>query len=597
MYNTKIGKNNLVGLYILMFSPFLFSILFGGHPISINGLFDDWDDVDIAYSDQQGDANSADFSTLKITYDSEFLFMYFNFFNGEFLMQDWNSFHLYIDADNNSETGINVHGIGAELDWIFGERSGYQHINNEQIEIWQNDLILRIAPTVTSAEFEIAISRNSLPLTMNDTQVLTQGKIVLYEGQENSDYLPDNEGGVSFNIDVDDVPLSPEPIILERQNESDIRIVSYNTLNEGIIDDDRKNHFKRILQALDPDIIALQEHSDWNEIDDVIQSWFSDEQWYASWTYRDLVVLSRFPILNDANMISSERTMAALLDTEDELGDNLLVFNSHLSCCANNEDRQQQVDEFAGVWRDWVNNDSGPFELENGTPFIHVGDFNYVGYRQQIETIRIGDIVDENQYGVDFPPDWDSTAVAELFPRQSHKRMGYTWRSDGSSFNPGKLDYIFFSDATIDSGKYYILNTLAMNDIALDYYNLQWDDTQEASDHFPLVFDISINDGVGVNSDKNSPRGTNLYPHYPNPFNTSTMIHFAILNNELVQLKIYNLLGVKVKTLINEKLSPGEYRIRWDGISDDGSLMPGGFYFYQLKGKRFQYVRKMVLVK
>ena len=54
----------------------------------------------------------------------------------------------------------------------------------------------------------------------------------------------------------------PQPITLERSNEDDIRVVSYNTWNEGILDNDRQIHFKRILQALDPDIIALQEHGD-----------------------------------------------------------------------------------------------------------------------------------------------------------------------------------------------------------------------------------------------------------------------------------------------------------------------------------------------
>jgi endonuclease/exonuclease/phosphatase family metal-dependent hydrolase len=112
----------------------------------------------------------------------------------------------------------------------------------------------------------------------------------------------------------------------------------------------------------------------------VVQSWFPDEQWYASWTYRDLVVLSRFPILNDANLISSERTMCALLDTENELGKKLLIINSHLSCCAYNDSRQEQVDEFASVWRLSLYAQQDPFDLEFETPFVHVGDFNFVGY-------------------------------------------------------------------------------------------------------------------------------------------------------------------------------------------------------------------------
>ena len=494
----NIIKSHSWWLIRLACSPFLFSRLIAGHPINIDGQFHDWDNVGIAYSDMEGDGMSADFGDVKITYDMEFLFIYFNFHNGEYLMQDGNAFHLYIDADNNASTGLDFHGIGAELDWTFGQREGVFYINGGSEIIWQNDLTLRIGPTITSTEFEIAISRESDVLTLNESQVLAEGKIMIAEALPNSDTVPNEDGGIYFSIGEDTVPLA-DPIPLERKHEDDIRIVTYNTWNDGFLDEERQPHFKRIIQALDPDVIALQEHWDWDEIDDIIQSWFPDEPWYASWTHRDMVVLSRFSIIDDASLISSGRTMGALLDTEEELGKNLLIVNSHLSCCANNEDRQQQVDEFLSVWREWISNENGPFNLEDETPFVHVGDFNFVGYRQQVETIRIGDVVDENEYGEDFLPDWDNTAVVDLFSRHTHKRMGYTWRSDGSSFNPGKLDYIFYSDATIDTGRHFTLNTLAMEEATLMEYGLEWDDTQEASDHLPRVFDITLNDlDIGV---------------------------------------------------------------------------------------------------
>ena len=423
---------------LLITIPFLSSLLISGHPICIDGLFNDWNDVPTAYQDIDNDHTDADYSTLKITYDSDFLFIYINFHDNEFLMQNWNDFHLYIDADNDQSTGTFINGIGAELVWVFGSRSGYKYVNGQETEVYQNDLTLRIAPTITSSEFEIAIARGSSSLTIDTSQELIQGKIVLSELEESEgggDYIPNELGGVLFSIGEDFV-MGPEPITLERLNESDLRVVSYNTLNEGILDTDRRDHFKRILQTIDPDIIALQEHSDWNEIYDIIQSWFPQDQWYASWTYRDLVILSRFEIIHDANIISSDRTMAALLDTEDELGSNLLIFNSHLSCCDNDEDRQQQVDEFSSLWRNWIKEESGPFELEEGTPFIHLGDLNYVGFSQQVETIKNGDIINESDYGSDFLADWDSTSIVDLFSRQTHKRMGYTWRKDGSSFNP-----------------------------------------------------------------------------------------------------------------------------------------------------------------
>lgn len=578
---------------ILLLSPFLHS----GHPICIDGLFNDWGNVPVAYQDIDNDHVDADYSTLKITYDSEFLFIYINFHENEYLMQNWNDFHLYIDSDNDQSTGNLIRGVGADLIWSFGGRSGKQYINGQESTVYQNDLTLRIAPTVTSSEFEIAIARGSSPLTLNNQQIMTQGKIVFSELEGGTgDFIPDELGGVSFSIGEDFI-IGPEPITIERLNESDLRVVSYNTLNEGILDSDRQDHFKRILQTIDPDIIALQEHSDWDEIHDIIQSWFPQEQWYASWTYRDLVILSRFQIIHDANIISSERTMAALLDTEDELGKNLLIFNSHLSCCDNDEGRQEQVDEFSSVWRNWVQNGNGPFELEYGTPFIHLGDFNYVGYNQQVETIKTGDIINENDFGVDFLPDWDSTAIIDLFSRQTHKRMGYTWRNDGSSFNPGKLDYIFYSDASIDTGKHYILNTLAIDQTDLDNYNLQLDDTQEASDHLPLVFDIIVSSNVGVGDDDALPNSFRIYPNYPNPFNSTTKIDYQLPKKTNVQLVIFDILGRSVITLVDDILQPGYKTITWNGIDAFGNNVSAGMYFYMIQTGKNREVKKMVLLK
>ena len=578
---------------ILLLSPFLHS----GHPICIDGLFNDWGNVPVAYQDIDNDHVDADYSTLKITYDSEFLFIYINFHENEYLMQNWNDFHLYIDSDNDQSTGNLIRGVGADLIWSFGGRSGKQYINGQESTVYQNDLTLRIAPTVTSSEFEIAIARGSSPLTLNNQQIITQGKIVFSELEGGTgDFIPDELGGVSFSIGEDFI-IGPEPITIERLNESDLRVVSYNTLNEGILDSDRQDHFKRILQTIDPDIIALQEHSDWDEIHDIIQSWFPQEQWYASWTYRDLVILSRFQIIHDANIISSERTMAALLDTEDELGKNLLIFNSHLSCCDNDEGRQEQVDEFSSVWRNWVQNGNGPFELEYGTPFIHLGDFNYVGYNQQVETIKTGDIINENDFGVDFLPDWDSTAIIDLFSRQTHKRMGYTWRNDGSSFNPGKLDYIFYSDASIDTGKHYILNTLAIDQTDLDNYNLQLDDTQEASDHLPLVFDIIVSSNVGVGDDDALPKLFRIYPNYPNPFNSTTKIDYQLPKKTNVQLVIFDILGRSVITLVDDILQPGYKTITWNGIDAFGNNVSAGMYFYMIQTGKNREVKKMVLLK
>jgi len=96
------------------------------------------------------------------------------------------------------------------------------------------------------------------------------------------------------------------------------------------------------------------------------------------------------------------------------------------------------------------------------------------------------------------------------------------------------------------------------------------------------------------------PSSSSLSQNYPNPFNPTTSIKYQIkklssphaLSGELVQLKIYDILGKEIETLVNEKQSPGTYEVNWDG-----SIYPSGVYFYKLSTGDFTETKKMVLLK
>jgi len=94
MSKSLIKKQIIFGLFQILGIPFLCSTLFAGHSITIDGQFQDWDNVNVAYADGQTDGMSADFADIKITYDMDFLFIYFSFHDGEFLLQDGNTFNL-----------------------------------------------------------------------------------------------------------------------------------------------------------------------------------------------------------------------------------------------------------------------------------------------------------------------------------------------------------------------------------------------------------------------------------------------------------------------------------------------------------------------
>jgi len=552
------------------------------HPIVIDGLFDDWQEVPVTITDPEGDYDYDDWAELKITNDDDFIFFKISLHSEETLLQNWNNFYLYIDADKYSLTGHPFRGLGAELAWHFGYRTGQYFEQDGIIDLWQNDITLRQAPTVTSTEFEIAIARGSFMLSDPDSIA-----VIFSSFYDTGDYMPDSWGGVVYQLDTTVVGPA-EPILLEKTG---TRLVSYNTLNTGILASDRQAKFQRIIQALDPDIIALQEHSEWNEIGDIISSWFPEDTWYQGYTFRDLVVLSKYPIINQANLISSERTMCALLQTDDPINPYLLILNSHFSCCDNDDDRQEQVDELVQVLREWRLNDNGPFDLPEGTPMFHVGDFNFVGYREQIETVTAGNIQDEGNYGSDFPLDWDGTAITDLFSRQTHKRMAYTWRSDGSSFNPGKLDYILYTDSNLSILNHFVLNTLAMPDSILNEWELEAEDTNEASDHLPIIVDFMVTD-LGITGELDLPQQYILSYPYPNPFNPQVMIPITLAREAHIQLRIYDIHGRLVISITDDVLPAGKKLFSWDG-----SQYPSGVYIVRCQAGHVMQTEKIILLK
>jgi len=91
--------------------------------------------------------------------------------------------------------------------------------------------------------------------------------------------------------------------------------------------------------------------------------------------------------------------------------------------------------------------------------------------------------------------------------------------------------------------------------------------------------------------------GYALAQNYPNPFNPITQIVFSLPKNDHVELSIYNILGQKIVTLVNGKMSAGTYQIAWDARDAHGLSVPSGIYLYQLKAGDFKATRRMLLLR
>lgn len=105
--------------------------------------------------------------------------------------------------------------------------------------------------------------------------------------------------------------------------------------------------------------------------------------------------------------------------------------------------------------------------------------------------------------------------------------------------------------------------------------------------------------GIMVGNDPNLiPLKTELTGNYPNPFNPTTDIKFAIKDAGKVTIDIYNIKGAKVTTLVNEEMEPGYYTARWNGKDANSKNVSSGVYFYKMKaGGRYTSTRKMIMLK
>ncbi|MDP2302777.1 MAG: YCF48-related protein [Ignavibacteria bacterium] len=101
----------------------------------------------------------------------------------------------------------------------------------------------------------------------------------------------------------------------------------------------------------------------------------------------------------------------------------------------------------------------------------------------------------------------------------------------------------------------------------------------------------------GITKELGQPKGFSLQQNYPNPFNPETVIRFEIITADIVNLKIYDILGNEVAELVNEFKQPGIYSVSFNAINSTTKELSSGVYFYNIKSGNNSLVRKMMLIK
>ncbi|MDB9881576.1 endonuclease/exonuclease/phosphatase family protein [Bacteroidia bacterium] len=576
--------------HLLVQSILFFSIYVNAQSrILIDGLYDDWVDYPL-YTDTSNDGGSSgiDFGKIQVSNDHEFIFFYVEV-GTNINLQDLNDVAIYLDIDNKASTGVSTSGIGADLIYTFGDRSG----NYNGSIIRHADIGLITAPTITSDRFEIAIKRTFSP-NGNNVSIGNSIRIIFKDNSSNGDIAPSTNGGITYTMS-EEQQLPLPSYSFDKPANSDLRIISYNVERDGFFASNRESSYKRILQAVQPDIIGFQEIYDntSKQIADRVESMLpsgSGEQWYYAGAEPDCHAISRYPILKSSKIEGSggSGNGAFLINIPDSENDMLLVV-AHPPCCTNNTGRQIEVDLIMKFIRD-AKDGKGPIPIEEGSPIMIVGDMNFVGDAAQLKTLLTGDIANETSYGPDFSPDRNGSNLLDSKLPTTGLPFSYTWYSESSSFSPGKLDYILYSGSNLTLNNAYTLFTPGLSQENLNANRLQSNDVLIASDHLPVIADFTLKNKAVNSIGKLDDILIGLHIT-PNPSYGTTNITFNNPKNTIVSIQLINLNGKSISTIYDGRLTSGE-----QVIPLDAAVYPAGSYILKLVTPDAIYYKKISVI-
>jgi hypothetical protein len=137
-----------------------------------------------------------------------------------------------------------------------------------------------------------------------------------------------------------------------------------------------------------------------------------------------------------------------------------------------------------------------------------------------------------------------------------------------------------------------------------DFFSFGWHKNYDVVDslNFPYMKEVvKICLGtlwcVAAEEEVKAPGSFSLRQNYPNPFNSETVIEYTLSKESQVKLVIYNILGQRVKTLLDQREVAGYKRLIWDGKNQKGQVVSSGIYFYRMETEEFTQSKKMLLLK
>lgn len=432
--------------------------------------------------------------------DANYLYFRVNLPEEVTLQQSPEPATIMVDLDNSASTGWtpgvprDAAGYGFDLGVQFSPPDGRGGVaalaldpSGTHTPVPHHAIGLRFSPTHSATQFEVRVSRHAGaeappaladllasggPATAMVTLQDSAGKTVGWSDPERF-----STPRAASSPPRAEVAIPPKP-------ENSIRVVSWNVLKSGPMTN--AGPFSRVFQALDADVILVQEWENADAAD--LQAWFTavvsgDRSWSARTSAgAGVAIIAPHPVsgigpgrisTGESESAAPVRWVAGVVQTP--IGD-VAVASIHLKCCggAGGPEDQQRMAEAQVI------NAAMREAYAETTGYIRViaGDYNLVGSRPPLDALRAGLDVDAS----DLEP-------AEAFTLGDAAMD--TWADPASQFTPGRLDYAVFSDSTAELVHAFVFDTTRLSDGALARMGLDRADTS-ASDHKPLVIDLRL---------------------------------------------------------------------------------------------------------
>jgi len=170
------------------------------------------------------------------------------------------------------------------------------------------------------------------------------------------------------------------------------------------------------------------------------------------------------------------------------------------------------------------------------------------------------------------------------------------------NFNTSVDGYIQIKAIKVNGASKIIENVTAGTDYSVPDYSsvtfMVYHNNGSDGQTGPFIYSFNSSGITGMNEAiELFPNSFSLNQNYPNPFNPSTEIKYQLPVGSMVSLKIYDLLGREITTLVNEVKSAGKHQITWNGEDSFGKKVTSGIYFYTIKAGNYVETKKMILMK